>query len=117
MKELGGEENWEYKYVEPREGENDRMKDTSKKAEILKDREVLVREYENSTLRWIEGEKNQSERRQEIATALAKNYWQLDPHVRARTLYDRLGIIGPEGKLDFYPETRNGELPRDDSID
>lgn len=117
MKELEGEEDWEYKYVEPREGENDRMKDTAKKEEILKDREVLVKEYENSTLRWIEGDKDQSEKRKDIAAGLARNYWQLDPYVRARTLYDRLGVLGPEGKLDFYPETRNGEPPKDDDVD
>ena len=125
MKELGGEEEWEYKYIEPRNGENDRMKDTSTKDAILQRREQMAKEYENSTLRWIEGEKDQSQRRTELASDLAKNYWQLDPYVRARSLYDRLGILGQEGAVDFYPQdaprdspqAAPQETPKDDGVD
>ncbi|KAI9662537.1 MAG: hypothetical protein M1821_008704 [Bathelium mastoideum] len=117
MKELGGDEEWEYKYVEPREGENDRMKDTSTRDEILKTREKLVKEYEDSTLLWIEGDKNQSEKRKDLATQLAKNYWQVDPYIRARSLYDRLGIMGPDGAVDFYPKEAPKEIPKDDDVD
>ncbi|KAF2234216.1 CRAL/TRIO domain-containing protein [Viridothelium virens] len=119
MKELGGDEDWEYHYIEPREGENDQMKDTTKKAELLKVREELVKNYENSTLAWIDGAKDEFEKRNDVAGQLAENYWQLDPYIRARTLYDRMGLIGPQGKLDFYPskDTATGEEPKDSGVD
>ena len=118
MKELGGDEDWEYKYIEPREDENNRMKDTTKRDEILKDREVLVKRYENNLMDWIEGEKDQSEKRKGIVVELAQNYWLLDPYVRARTLYDRLGVIQPGRAVNFYPQgTRNDEALHDDGVD
>ncbi len=39
-----------------------------------------------------------------MAERLAENYWRLDPFLRARSLYDRTGVIGLEGRLDFYPK-------------
>jgi CRAL/TRIO domain len=46
--------------------------------------------------------------RDRLATALTADYWALDPYVRARSLYDRLGVIGPGGVVDFYPEEKKG---------
>lgn len=124
MKELGGEEDWAYKYVEPRDGENDQMKDTSTRDEISKQRQKMAKEYEYSTLRWIDGDKDQSQKRKELASELAKNYWQLDPYIRARSLYDRLRVLGPNGAVDFYPQdapkdspqAAPQEMPKEDGI-
>ncbi|KAI4716924.1 CRAL/TRIO domain-containing protein [Aureobasidium sp. EXF-10727] len=101
-KELGGEEAWEYHYVEPREGENDKMKDTVTKDKIETERKELVQRYQTETVHWAKGE-NKGEQRSALRQELLQNYWQLDPYVRARTLYDRIGVIGHDGKMNFYP--------------
>jgi hypothetical protein len=104
MKELGGDEPFEYSYIEPVTGENDKMKDVTARDKIQSERDQLVSDYEASTLAWVDGDSKAKDKRKSIAGSLATNYWRLDPYIRARSLYDRLGIIGPGGKLDFYPE-------------
>ncbi|KAK6005592.1 hypothetical protein QM012_007234 [Aureobasidium pullulans] len=101
-KELGGDEDWEYHYVEPRDGENDKMKDTASRDKIEAERKELVQKYQTETVQWAKGE-NKGEQRSALRQELLQNYWQLDPYVRARTLYDRIGVIGHDGKMDFYP--------------
>ena len=102
MKELGGDEDFVYAYVEPIEGENSQMNDTDSRDKLQAERTELVKSYETETLDWIHGE-DSGEGRNRIAQRLAENYWKLDPHIRARSLYDRTGILGKEGKLEFYP--------------
>lgn len=102
IKELGGDENWEYKYVEPVADENKTMEETSKRDELEAARKQDVLDYERKTFEWIHGQDKKSERN-EIASRLRKNYWQLDPYIRARTLYDRTGMIKPDGTVNFYP--------------
>lgn len=46
-----------------------------------------------------EGRGRATQLRQRIAGDLSRNYWRLDPYVRARGLYDRLGMLGPGGVL------------------
>ncbi|KAF1966757.1 CRAL/TRIO domain-containing protein [Bimuria novae-zelandiae CBS 107.79] len=107
-KELGGTDPYEYSYPEPVEGENARMADPSR-ATLDTERQELVTKYEKSILEWIaEGEagKSSEERKKErdtVAEGLRVNYWKLDPYVRARSLYDRNGLVGEDGKLTFYP--------------
>ena len=102
MKELGGDEDFVYGYVEPIEGENSQMNDTDSRDKLQAERTELIKSYETETLDWIHGE-DSGEGRNRIAQRLAENYWKLDPHIRARSLYDRTGILGKEGKLEFYP--------------
>jgi hypothetical protein len=115
-KELDGPENWEYKYVEPVAGENDRMKDTETRDRLLGEREQHYRDFEKATVRWIqtpdgdEGKQLKAER-EAVASKLSKGYWDIDPYVRARSLYDRTGILGAGGKVDFYPATGGSAKP------
>lgn len=104
MKELGGEESFTYAYPEPTEGEDKLMEDTETRNKILDERRELQKSYESETLAWAHGD-DQGEGRNRLAQRLAENYWRLDPYVRARSLYDRSGVIGKEGKLDFYPSS------------
>lgn len=111
LKELGGDEDWEYKYVEPIPGENDTMKDTATRDSKLQAREKLVKEFEEETLKWIktpEGEEGKKikARRDELAVELKKDYWLLDPYVRARSLYDRTGALKPDGSVDWYAKEK-----------
>ena len=112
LKEMDGDEDWQYKYVEPVPGENDRMKDTATRDRMLAAREEIVRQYEEATLRWVkhagsENGANAKAERNSIAARLREDYWILDPYIRARSLYDRTGVIKPMGKIDFYPEAAN----------
>jgi hypothetical protein len=103
-KELGGDEDYTYKYPEPVEGENSRMQDSAAKETIKGERSELIKSYESETLNWISGE-DAGEGRTRLAQRIAENYWKLDPYVRARSLYDRSGVIGEGGKLNFYPSS------------
>jgi CRAL/TRIO-like protein len=110
-KEVDGNSDWEYRYVEPIEGENAKMSDTATRDKLLEAREQLVKEYELATLEWLNGsdaEKTAAvkERRNVIAAKLRDDYWNLDPYLRARSLFDRIGMIQPGGKIEFYPEQR-----------
>lgn len=107
-RELDGQEDWEYKYTEPIPGENDRMKDTATRDKLLEGREHLIRDWEAATIRWIatsgspEAAAVQVER-ENLAQKLRVDYWTLDPYLRARSYYDRIGVLQDGGKIDFYP--------------
>lgn len=108
-KELGGDEDWEYTYIEPIEGENSSMEDTATRDEILKERAVLVKDFEEATKVWLRDGNSESatqagESRNTIARQMKDNYWKLDPYIRARSVYDRQGVIGAGGVINFYPE-------------
>jgi len=104
VKELGGQEDWEYKYVEPQEGENRLMDDTTTREKILAERRDIVSKFDNATMEWLNadpGDKETRQMRTEIAKELRTNYWRLDPYIRARSVYDRCGHIGPCGGFKY----------------
>ncbi|KAI5460264.1 CRAL-TRIO domain-containing protein [Mariannaea sp. PMI_226] len=103
IKELEGNEIWEYKYLEPIPGENDRMEDTVTRDRLLAEREELVKQFEHATRQWIRNpDETIKAEREELASQLRADYWKLDPYIRARTLYDRQGAIQSGGKTDWY---------------
>jgi len=68
-----------------------------------------VKEYEKVTIDWIDHSGGPTsmeikEKRHKLALALKEDYWGLDPYVRARSIYDRVGMLQPGGKLEFYPK-------------
>ncbi|KAG4304927.1 hypothetical protein PORY_001602 [Pneumocystis oryctolagi] len=101
IKELGGQNNWEYVYIGPIEGENDKMKDTNTRDKLMQKRRALIEDFEALTIKWIE-EKNEvvSDRlwteRNCVVDSLSRNYWELDPYIRRRSFYDRIGAILPK---------------------
>lgn len=105
-KELGGDEEWEYQYIEPVDGENDLMRDEKAKNDLVAARSALVKDMESATLAWLgDDETNVADaklKREEIAGLLKSNYWKLDAYVRARSLYDRQGVIGEGGSVNWY---------------
>lgn len=105
--ELGGQERWEYQYVEPRAGENEMLREQHVKEKVESDRMRLVDDYEKATVEWcrsVSGGQGQSRNRTELAQKLIENYWVLDPFIRARSLYDRTGVLNNGGRVDFYPK-------------
>jgi hypothetical protein len=106
IKQLGGEEPWEYKYIEPVEGENAAMADTATRDRLQASRQSEVKEFEAATKEWLRGapsDKASHDKRNAVADKLKAGYWQLDPYVRARSLCDRTGVITKDGSILFYP--------------
>ena len=113
-KELGGDDPWSYHYEEPLPGENDRMLDELTRQQLLEERAAAIKEFETVTQEWIQGSvANQimNQKRNGLAERLRSGYWRLDPYVRARSLYDRTGMIGESGRIHYYPAPRavNGD--------
>ncbi|KAK9240085.1 CRAL-TRIO domain-containing protein [Lipomyces kononenkoae] len=93
-KELGGDVEWDYKYLEPVPGEDDLLKDTETREKLLEERAKIVREYEDATWTWIYSTSSEARKaRHEIAKRLREDYVGLDPYLRARTVYDRTNYI------------------------
>ena len=111
IKELDGPEKWEYSYPPPVPSENDKMKDTETRDSIFSKRKELTDAFEEASLTWISASykkdtplrESSAAKRSELIKKLENNYWDLDPYIRAVSLYDRLGIVQPGGKIDFYP--------------
>jgi hypothetical protein len=113
IKELGGDEDWEYKYEEPIEGENDTMKDTETRDRLRKEREDIAQRFEDATKEWIleaDGPRaaEVKAKREGVAKEIRENYWNLDKHVRARSLYDRQGHIRGGAEVRWYETSQNG---------
>ncbi|KAK9460104.1 CRAL-TRIO domain-containing protein [Lipomyces oligophaga] len=96
-KELGGPVDWEYKYLEPIPEEDKLLQDTETREMLLEQRAKLVREYEDATWNWIYSSAEESRTaRNDIAKKLRMDYINLDPYLRARTVYDRMKYINFE---------------------
>lgn len=104
IKELGGPVDFEYSYTEPADDENKCMADTATRDRLQQERAAIVRQFEQKTLAWVIAHERPSDashehrarisrERQEIARDLRENYWELDPYLRARSLYDRTGLL------------------------
>ncbi|PUU73602.1 CRAL-TRIO domain-containing protein [Tuber borchii] len=104
-KELGGSEDWTYTYVEPIPDENSPFEDGARRNMLQSTREEQIRKYEAATRAWIAsgeaGESAAAERRA-ISRELATGYWEMDKYLRARTVYDRTGVLLPNGEVNFY---------------
>lgn len=109
--ELEGDEDWEYEYVEGKAGENPKMEDKETRDKLIAQRQALAKEIQDTTVEWIRANLRKEagaasaakEKRGGMIEQLRKQYWELDPYIRARSLYDRLNIIQGGGKIEFYP--------------
>ncbi|KAJ5898780.1 hypothetical protein N7495_003524 [Penicillium taxi] len=117
MKELDGDEQWEYEYKEPQKDENIKMEDTETRDALLAERQKLAVEIQDTTIEWIgaslkketEAVSAVQEKRNDLIAQLRKQYWELDPYIRTRSLYDRINIIQPGGTVEFYPAAENAD--------
>jgi len=109
LKDLGGGDDFTFKYEEPKPGENDRLADTATREKLEAKHWTLFEEYEAATSDWLQHPPSDSRfadtmaKRNEVAEKIRIHYWQLDPYIRARTVYDRTGVINEGGRIDFYP--------------
>lgn len=111
LKEFDGEEDWEYKYIEPLPNENEKMNDTATFDGLLAARKQLYDDYEQATIQWIKTPEDAAVKtqRDSIASKLRADYWVLDPHLRARSFYDRTGWIQGQ-KVEPYPTEKNAAV-------
>lgn len=129
IKDLGGDDAYTYRYIEPSSSENDRLADTDTRTRLQDERAALVRDFEKTTQEWIKETWSSStsstpeelgpllrlqEKRLELTRSLRSGYWQLDPYLRAKTIYDRVGMIGEGGIIDLS-STSASESPNDDN--
>ncbi|KAJ6441480.1 CRAL/TRIO domain-containingprotein [Purpureocillium lavendulum] len=113
LKELGGNEDWEYEYEEPLPDENIKMQDTRTRDRLLAERQVLAQRFEELTKEWVmsaqlsDKSRELCGKRDKLAGKLTANYWQLDPYIRARSIYDRHGYFrGADGAEWYSPKAR-----------
>lgn len=123
-RELSGDEDWSYRYLEPQATENDIMKDTVTRDSLIYEQMMIGLKFLASTAAWISattfaqgkpGKANVDDlkaRRAAIVEEFRKNYWKLDPYVRARALIDRSGTLKPDGTIVMGTE-RNGTAKLD----
>ncbi|KFH45055.1 Phosphatidylinositol transfer protein-like protein [Hapsidospora chrysogenum ATCC 11550] len=103
----GGEDPWEYEYVEPVPGENDKLKDEEGRERIMEARWNVVRDIVRETVEWarldVESDeaKAASKKRDQVVDKLHSNYWELDPYVRATTYLRRAGVVNEKHEVDF----------------
>lgn len=107
IRELGGDEDWVYEEAVKRSGapsteENARLLDDAAREKIQAERTDLVMQYEVRTMDWVKGAMKPPDRAL-VAEKLKVNYWKLDPYVRAKSAYDRMGMLIEGGSVDFYP--------------
>ena len=105
----------------PQEGENAAMESEdgaggAARERIEREREGILEGYEKVTLRWVRDPTSRElrEERRELRDRWRRTYWDLDPYVRARSFYDRTGMIHPGGRIEFYPgevKATVGEAP------
>ncbi|KAI9822903.1 MAG: hypothetical protein M1832_002928 [Thelocarpon impressellum] len=121
-KDLGGDEDWSWHYVEPSAGEDSLLADAETRQKILAERATIVRDFEQATVAWIAPPANADvealrAERERLAGLLRENYWRLDPYIRAHSVYDRTGVISAGGKLNFYPDAKPNGVAADTPAD
>ncbi|KAK2744041.1 hypothetical protein FQN57_004494 [Myotisia sp. PD_48] len=104
LKELGGDDDYDYKYIEPVADENVKQQDTATRDSLILERVQQVTRFQDATLDWITPRPPSGDisataaTRLSLATDLRANYWQLDPYIRAKSYYDRIGVLPPVQK-------------------
>ncbi|CCH44796.1 hypothetical protein BN7_4364 [Wickerhamomyces ciferrii] len=95
---LGGEDEFEMEYVEPVEGEDELLNDKSTRDQLKSQRKEIITKFIEATVNWIESNSDEESKKFlnekiELGHQLSINYAQLDPYIRARSVFDRIGMI------------------------
>ena len=99
MKDLGGDDDYEYEYLEPTESQNElSTSDNDLIKKTIDERKALQEEFIKKTIEWIEAKdittsKQLLQERIAISRKLTENYKVYDGCVRNRGIYDRLNYI------------------------
>ncbi|KAK4054516.1 hypothetical protein OIV83_001010 [Microbotryomycetes sp. JL201] len=107
VKQLGGTSDWTWKYPEIVPGENAKQKDDEERKRLQQERNDLIADYIEVTREWMKSDEAAPEivkKRKMIVHKMQAQYWELDPYIRGRGCYHRLGNIVGNGLVSFeYP--------------
>jgi hypothetical protein len=103
----GGKDSWEYEYIEPVPGENAKLEEAEKRAEVDQQRNELIREFELETVEWAsqglgnkdDSAKEKADRRSDLGGQITSSYWKLDPYIRSVTYFHRQGLMKGAGEV------------------
>ncbi|KAH3679370.1 hypothetical protein WICMUC_001051 [Wickerhamomyces mucosus] len=97
-KSLGGNDEFEPNFIQGSSNDDLLLKDESTKLKIQNERQLIIEEFIVATISWIESEnEEQSDKfkiqKVKLGEKLALNYIELDPYIRSRNYYDRIGAL------------------------
>lgn len=97
-KRLGGEDDYEYHYIEPTLENSAKKPIDSRHLDLREERKELLMLWVVVTVQWLEAQTSKDslkylKRKVKLGLALAKNYNKLDPYYRFRGICDRLGVL------------------------
>ena len=97
---MGGDDAWKFKYPEPRLNENHPSKNRTAIEKLTVERRAAAANFEKSTRELLQATRNGDadiseikERREGHMRRSREVFWMLDPMQRARSFYDRWGMI------------------------
>ncbi|EPY54168.1 sec14 cytosolic factor family protein [Schizosaccharomyces cryophilus OY26] len=103
LKEFGGPNPWKYTYPEPCQNEAEALNNVDERQKLKSRKNLIAEEYEEATVDWILNENPETkQRRRKLAGQLIESYWSLDKYIRARSVYDRMGLIAPKSSHPVY---------------
>lgn len=96
IKFCGGSVTSEFKYVDPKEDENDAQKDTATKERLLKQHRALTDKFEEVTRAWCKADGKDDalqEQRAVLCKKLRLSQFELEPYTRGLSVYHRNGVL------------------------
>ncbi|CAD6887124.1 unnamed protein product [Tilletia laevis] len=111
-KAMGGTMQWEWNYIEPTAAENELMKDTATATAVRKEHHDLSQKFEEVTRAWSNTKddsdaaaKDLNYRRLVLGKQLRLKQFQMNPYIRARSIYHRDGSLKEDGSWSWtYPQ-------------
>ncbi|CDK25721.1 unnamed protein product [Kuraishia capsulata CBS 1993] len=98
-KELGGDDDFEWKYLEPTPSLNGlQSSDNDALERITQERKNLTKLFLDATVEWVASPDKESsakalKKKIELGKKISDNYRELDGHIRNRNIYDRIGTL------------------------
>ena len=113
---IGGDQVDVVKWVEPLPGEKEGLdRDDPKRQEMWKSYRDISRDYEEVTKKWIisDGQDDTLNAERDLQSKrLRLKFIELEPFIRARSMYQRAGIINEDLLLQFNYRQKDGRVLR-----
>lgn len=97
---MGGDDPWKFQYPEPRPNESKHFKNDAAVEKLTRERQTTAANFEKTTRELLRATQNGDadiseikERREGHVRRSREIFWMLDPMQRARSFYDRWGMI------------------------
>ena len=113
---IGGDQIDVVKWVEPLPGEKEGLdRNDPKRQEMWKSYRDISRDYEEVTKKWIisDGQDDTLNAERDLQSKrLRLKFIELEPFIRARSMYQRAGIINEDLLLQFNYKQKDGRVLR-----